>query len=203
MRFDKDTLYTHPVYAAQMADLLSLGIRIINANYKYLEEVGLNNPMQSGANAIDYIKELYPEDNIILGGVSAGAGISLYHGLKRNDIDGIIALEMQDLNVHQWEEVFPDLNVEQTLRIKAFADLYTLFYGDSNPTDWSLQPLLGNGTPIYVLNTVDRPFNLLDTDNLYHNIRHAEVFARAAQSAGHPITTAPQSISIFAEAIVQ
>ena len=126
---------------------------------------------------------------VYVGGVSAGAGISLWNGLQRDDIKGIIALEMQDLNVRQWEDVFPQLDVDQVLQIPQFNMLYSELYGATAASEWSLDNILGNGTPLYVLNSVDRPFNLFDIDNLYHNVGHATVFADKAKAAGHEVTT--------------
>ena len=190
-KFDKDTLYTDTKYAPIIADLMDNGVRVINANYKYLEDIGLDNPTSSGKTLLDYIVDQYGP--VYVGGVSAGAGISLWNGLQRDDIKGIIALEMQDLNVRQWEDVFPALNVDVVLQIPSFEMLYSELYGATQATDWSLDNILGNGTPLYVLNTVDRPFvfpqGLFDIDNLYHNINHATLFVEKAKAAGHEVTT--------------
>ena len=190
-KFDKDTLYTDDKYAPIISDLLDNGVRIINANYKYLEDIGLDNPMSSGKLLLDNIVDQYGP--VYVGGVSAGAGISLWNGLQRDDVKGIIALEMQDLNVRQWEDVFPELDVDETLEHPlygpTFTMLYNELYGATQATDWSLDNILGNGTPLYVLNSVDKPFHLVDIDNLYHNVNHATLFVEKAKAAGHEVTT--------------
>ena len=191
-RFDKDTLYTDDKYAPIVADLLDNGVRIINANYKYLEDIGLENPIGSGRTLLDTIIDEYGP--VYVGGVSAGAGISLWNGLQRDDVKGIIALEMQDLDVRQWEDVFPGLNVDVVLEIPQFDMLYKELYGATQPSEWSLDKVLGNGVPLYVMNSVDRPFvfpqGLFDIDNLYHNVNHATLFVEKAKAAGHEVTTA-------------
>lgn len=202
VRFDKDTLYTDPQYSQMVKALLDNNVTIVNANYKYLENVGLPNPISSGGSLLDWVEANHP-GNIVIGGVSAGAGISLYNGLVSNrGILGIVALEMQDLDVHQWEEVFPELNIENVLSGPltgpVFRPLYDQLYETTFADAWGLtQHLDANDPPIYVRNTVDRPFSLFDIDNLYHNVNHATVFAEKAREAGIEVVTEGDPVSFM------
>ena len=196
VRYSKDTLYSSPKYSQVVKSLLDGGVRIVNANYKYLENVGLGNPMDSGSKLLDWVSSEY-QGNIVVGGVSAGAGISLHNGLQRDDIAGIIALEMQDLDVHQWTDVFPDFDVEQVLGLSPdFQTLYDELYGDTSHDDWTLSKIMdANDPPVYVKNTSMGKYSLISLltsagiDNLYHNVGHAEVFAKKAEDAGIDVTT--------------
>ena len=191
VRYDKDTLYNSQ-YTPLLKGLLDNNIAVVNANYKYLDEIGLANPISSGGSLIDWVKSNFQDTPFVMAGVSAGSGISLYNGLvtDHENLVGIVALEMQDLDVYQWEDVFPELNVDQVRQIPQFSMLYDQLYAGVESHNWGLQQYLDPNDPaLYVKNTPDRAFNLFDIDNLYHNVKHAEVFANTARDAGVDVTT--------------
>ena len=200
VRYDKDTLYNSQ-YTPLLKGLLDNNIAVVNANYKYLDEIGLDNPTSSGNTLMEWTKHNFPDMPYVMAGVSAGSGISLYNGLRddHENLVGIVALEMQDLNVHQWEDVFPALDIAAARAIEVngeqpFDMLYNQLYAGTDPADWGLYQYLDDSDPaLYIKNTPAReftfPFGLYDFDNLYHNVGHAELFANAARDAGVDVTT--------------
>ena len=190
VQYDKDTIYTSE-YAPLVKNMLDNNITIVNASYKYLDSVGLANPISSGGAVIDAVVEMYPNKNIVVAGVSAGAGIALYNTFVTDipQVTGVVALDAQDLDVRQWEEVFPELNVDLTLQIPQFAMLYAQLYGATDSSNWGLEQYMDEGDPaVFIENSVDRPFSLLDIDNLYHNVGHATVLASQMRDAGIEVT---------------
>ncbi len=208
IRYDKDTLYNSE-YTELVSKLLDNNVAVVNANYRYLEDVGLQYPLSDGSSVIKFVKEnseVFP-GGIVLGGVSAGAGISLHNGLgEHSDVAGIVALDAQaSNNVHRWEEAFPgQIDVESLLRIPTFADPYAELYGGYNyytyrefiETDY-INFMDDNDPPIYIYNADRGVLNLFDTDNLYHNQGHAEYLITKATEAGIETTTAPVGIIPF------
>tara|TARA_B100000963_G_scaffold132675_1_gene115516 strand:+ start:407 stop:1375 length:969 start_codon:yes stop_codon:yes gene_type:complete len=180
-------------------------IIIVSANYSFLDSEGSKGVLTSledGKNVISFLEQNRKKLNlinkdIILSGVSAGAGISLWNGFRDNkfeSISGILAIEAQSsYNVYTWEKVFKGFNIDEMRKLYLeLNELYLNFY-KGNP-DGKLLELLDYSSmmdkmdpPFYISNRAGKDIlntnNEIDFDVLYHSFLHADYLRKKAIEA--------------------
>ena len=185
--------------------IIKEGIIIVSANYSFLDSQGSKGVLTSledGKNVISFIEKsrslLNLNDNhIILSGVSAGAGISLWNGFRDNkfeSISGILAIQAQSsYNVYTWEKVFRGFNIDEMRKSYSELDeIYLNFY--KGKPDGKLLDLLDYPSmmdkmdpPFYISNRAGKDLikinNEIDFDVLYHSFLHADYLRKNAIEA--------------------
>ena len=185
--------------------IIKEGIIIVSANYSFLDSEGSKGVLTSledGKNVISFLEQnrnlLNLNDNdIILSGVSAGAGISLWNGFRDNkfeSISGILAIEAQSsYNVYTWEKVFRGFNIDEMRKLYSELDEIYLNFYKSRP-DGKLLELLDYSSmmdkmdpPFYISNRAGKDLintnNEIDFDVLYHSFLHADYLRKKAIDA--------------------
>ena len=133
--------------------ILDNNIALVSANYTFIgtpESSGVTSALKDGTSVVSFIKNNseilnLPKNKIILAGVSAGAGIAQWNGLKKSSNDqvkGILTLAAQSTyDLYQWEKIFKDFSLEN-LR-KRFPDLEEAFFKfyDGEPSEEDLNYL--------------------------------------------------------------
>jgi hypothetical protein len=193
-----------------MQQLLDNNIGIVSANYSFIntsDNSGVLSSLEDGTAALDFIRShmevlQIPRDKIILAGVSAGAGIAQWNGFREasnQQVQGILALAAQSTyNLYEWEQVFPELNLDDVRNSNAELDeLFIQFY-KGEPSQSDLEALDyrtfmdANDPPVYVFNQADDAvFNAqgeLDFDVLYHSFRHGDYIRSKAIEVGLPFS---------------
>lgn len=182
--------------------IIKEGIIIVSANYSFLDSEGSKGVLSSledGKNVISFLEQNrnllnLNENDIILSGVSAGAGISLWNGFRDNKsktISGILAIEAQSsYNVYTWEKVFRGFNIDEMRKLYPKLDeIYLNFY--KGKPDGKLLELLDFSSmmdkmdpPFYISNRAGKDFintnNEIDFDVLYHSFLHADYLRKNA-----------------------
>ena len=121
--------------------IIKKGIIIVSANYSFLDSDdsrGVLTSLEDGKNVISFLEQNrnllnLNDSEIVLSGVSAGAGISLWNGFRDNkfeNISGILAIEAQSsYNVYTWEKVFKGFNIDEMRKLYSDLDeIYLNFY---------------------------------------------------------------------------
>ena len=182
--------------------IIKEGIIIVSANYSFLDSEGSKGVLSSledGKNVISFLEQNrnllnLNQNDIILSGVSAGAGISLWNGFRDNKsktISGILAIEAQSsYNVYTWEKVFRGFNIDEMRKLYPKLDeIYLNFY--KGKPDGKLLELLDYSSmmdkadpPFYISNRAGKDFintnNEIDFDVLYHSFLHADYLRKNA-----------------------
>jgi len=182
--------------------IIKEGIIIVSANYSFLDSEGSKGVLSSledGKNVISFLEKNrnllnLNDNNIVLSGISAGAGISLWNGFKENkfeSISGILAIEAQSsYNVYTWEKVFKGFNIDEMRKLYSdLNEIYLNFY--KGKPDGKLLELLDYSSmmdkmdpPFYISNRAGKDFintnNEIDFDVLYHSFLHADYLRKNA-----------------------
>ena len=185
--------------------IIKEGIIIVSANYSFLDSdgsKGVLTSLEDGKNVISFLEQnrnllnLY-DKNIVLSGVSAGAGISLWNGFRDNkfeSISGILAIEAQSsYNVYTWEKVFKGFNIDEMRKLYSDLDEIYLNFYKGNP-DGKLLEMLDYSSmmdkmdpPFYISNRAGKDLinsnNEIDFDVLYHSFLHADYLRKKAIDA--------------------
>ncbi len=189
-----------------LSGLLENGIAIVNAEYSFLTEAqseGVFTPLKDGAQVIDFIITNYsslgiPKDNLLLAGVSAGAGIAFWNGLgktRSNSIKGILGLQVQSsYDLYKWESLFEDFKVDSLKLVNnELEQLFEQFYGGAYSQEKAknldyLNEIEANDPPFYVYNPVfeDKVYQneVLNLDVLFHSFKHADLLRKKATEVG-------------------
>ena len=185
--------------------IVNEGIIIVSANYSFLDSYGSKGVLTSledGKNVISFLEQNrnllnLNDKDIVLSGVSAGAGISLWNGLRDNkfeSISGILAIEAQSsYNVYTWEKVFKGFNIDEMRKLYSELDeIYLNFY--KGKPDGKLLEMLDYSLmidkmdpPFYISNRAGKDLinsnNEIDFDVLYHSFLHADYLRKKAIDA--------------------
>ncbi|MDC1081287.1 hypothetical protein OAQ15_04205, partial [Flavobacteriaceae bacterium] len=203
---DKSDAYQEP-YVGIIKNLLNQNVAVVNSNYSFLNSTnsqGVQTPLSEGNILLNHIKTIAPDlslnaDKIVLSGVSSGAGIALWNGLQaehNEGVLGVVALETQSsYNLFTWENLFSGLDINEiTQNSTEFQLLFSLFYGDSQPTQQQLDlvdfiEFIDSSDPdLYILNNAGTQFltssGTIDLNVLYHSVLHSDALrGRAIQEA--------------------
>jgi hypothetical protein len=197
-----------------LSGLLENDIAIVNAEYSFLTEAqseGVFTPLKDGTQVIDFITKNYiilgiPKDNLLLAGVSAGAGIAFWNGLGKvrpNSIKGILGLQAQSsYDLYKWESLFEDFKVDSLKLVNnELEQLFEQFYGGAYSQEKAknldyLNKIEANDPPFYVYNPVfeDKAYQneVLNLDVLFHSFKHADLLRKKATEVGLPFSGAYQ-----------
>ena len=185
--------------------IIKKGIIIVSANYSFLDSDGSRGVLTSledGKNVISFLEQNrnllnLNDSEIVLSGVSAGAGISLWNGFRDNkfeNISGILAIEAQSsYNVYTWEKVFKGFNIDEMRKLYSDLDeIYLNFY--KGKPDGKLLEMLDFSLMMdkldpsfYITNRAGKDLmnsnNEIDFDVLYHSFLHADYLRKRAIDA--------------------
>ena len=185
--------------------IIKKGIIIVSANYSFLDSDdsrGVLTSLEDGKNVISFLEQNrnllnLNDSEIVLSGVSAGAGISLWNGFRDNkfeNISGILAIEAQSsYNVYTWEKVFKGFNIDEMRKLYSDLDeIYLNFYKGKpdgkllEMLDFSL--MMDKMDPsFYISNRAGKDLinsnNEIDFDVLYHSFLHADYLRKKAIDA--------------------
>ena len=185
--------------------IIKKGIIIVSANYSFLDSDdsrGVLTSLEDGKNVISFLEQnrnlLNLNDiEIVLSGVSEGAGIWLWNGFRDNkfeNISGILAIEAQSsYNVYTWEKVFKGFNIDEMRKLYSDLDeIYLNFYKGKpdgkllEMLDFSL--MMDKMDPsFYISNRAGKDLinsnNEIDFDVLYHSFLHADYLRKRAIDA--------------------
>lgn len=185
--------------------IIKKGIIIVSANYSFLDSDdsrGVLTSLEDGKNVISFLEQNrnllnLNDSEIVLSGVSAGAGISLWNGFRDNkfeNISGILAIEAQSsYNVYTWEKVFKGFNIDEMRKLYSDLDeIYLNFYKGKpdgkllEMLDFSL--MMDKMDPsFYISNRAGKDLinsnNEIDFDVLYHSFLHADYLRKRAIDA--------------------
>ena len=197
-----------------LSGLLENDIAIVNAEYSFLTEAqseGVFTPLKDGTQVIDFITKNYsrlgiPKDNLLLAGVSAGAGIAFWNGLgkvRKNSIKGILGLQAQSsYDLYKWESLFEDFKVDSLKQVNSeLEQLFEQFYGGAYSQEKAknldyLNEIEASDPPFYVYNPVfeDKVYQneVLNLDVLFHSFKHADLLRKKATEVGLPFSGAYQ-----------
>lgn len=197
-----------------LSSLLENHIAIINAEYSFLTEVdskGVISALKDGTQVIDFITTNHktlgiPKDNLLLAGVSAGAGIAFWNGFgeaSTNSVKGIVGLQAQSgYDIYRWESLFKDFKVDSIKQVNSeLALLFDQFYGGAYSQEKAenldyLNAIDANDPPFYIYNPVfeDKVYqnDVLNFDVLFHSFKHADLFRKKAIEVGLPYSGAYQ-----------
>ena len=185
--------------------IIKKGIIIVSANYSFLDSDdsrGVLTSLEDGKNVISFLEQNrnllnLNDSEIVLSGVSAGAGISLWNGFRDNkfeNISGILAIEAQSsYNVYTWEKVFKGFNIDEMRKLYSDLDeIYLNFYKGKpdgkllEMLDFSLMMDKMDPT-FYISNRAGKDIinsnNEIDFDVLYHSFLHADYLRKRAIDA--------------------
>ena len=203
---DKSDAYQEP-YVGIIKNLLTQNVAVVNSNYSFLNSSnsqGVQTPLSEGNILLNHIKTIAPDlslnaDKIVLSGVSSGAGIALWNGLQaehNEGVLGVVALETQSsYNLFTWENLFSGLDINEiTQNSTEFQLLFSLFYGDSQPTQQQLDlvdfiEFIDSSDPdLYILNNAGTQFltssGTIDLNVLYHSVLHSDALRGRAIQEG-------------------
>ena len=203
---DKSDAYQEP-YVGIIKNLLTQNVAVVNSNYSFLNSTnsqGVQTPLSEGNILLNHIKTIAPDlslnaDKIVLSGVSSGAGIALWNGLQaehNEGVLGVVALETQSsYNLFTWENLFSGLDINEiTQNSTEFQLLFSLFYGDSQPTQQQLDlvdfiEFIDSSDPdLYILNNAGTQFltssGTIDLNVLYHSVLHSDALRGRAIQEG-------------------
>ena len=203
---DKSDVYQEP-YVGIIKNLLTQNVAVVNSNYSFLNSTnseGVQTALSEGNILLNQIKTLASDlslnaDKIVLSGVSSGAGIALWNGLQaeyNEGVLGVVALETQSsYNLYTWENLFSGLDINEiTQNSIEFQLLFSLFYGDSQPTQEQLdrvdfiQFIDSSDPDLYLFNNAGTEFltssGTIDLNVLYHSVLHSDALRGRAIQEG-------------------
>ena len=185
--------------------IINEGIIIVSANYSFLDSEGSKGVLTSledGEKVISFLEQKrkllnLKDEDVVLSGVSAGAGISLWNGFKDNNFDrisGVLAIEAQSsYNVYKWEKVFKGFNIDEMRKLYSELDEIYLNFYKGKPDGKLLQKLDYSSMmdkmdpPFYISNRAGKDIintnNEIDFDVLYHSFLHADYLRKNAIEA--------------------
>ncbi len=202
----KETLYEGETKDL-IANLLSHNIAVFNAEYSFIDDAearGVFTSLEDGKKAIQFIKEKssilnLPQNQLILGGFSAGAGIAQWNGFREetnSSVKGVLAIIAQSsYDLYQWEDLFPDFSLDSLRKTESeLEDLVLRFYdGEPTPDKTALldyrreidakDPALYVYNPLYEDNFITSK-NTLDFNVLFHSYKHADFLRKKAIEVG-------------------
>ena len=177
----------------------------MSANYSFLDSdgsKGILTSLEDGENVISFLEQKrkllnLKDEGVFLSGVSAGAGISLWNGLKDNKfqrISGILAIEAQSsYNVYKWEKVFNGFKIDEMRKLYSELDKIYLNFYKGEPDGKLLEKLDYSSMidkmdpPFYISNRAGKDIintnNEIDFDVLYHSFLHADYLRKNAIEA--------------------
>ena len=185
--------------------IINEGIIIVSANYSFLDSEGSKGVLTSledGEKVISFLEQKrkllnLKDEDVVLSGVSAGAGISLWNGFKDNNFDrisGVLAIEAQSsYNVYKWEKVFKGFNIDEMRKLYSELDEIYLNFYKGEPDGKLLEKLDYSSMmdkmdpPFYISNRAGKDLinmnNEIDFDILYHSFLHADYLRKNAIDA--------------------
>ena len=202
----KEDLYLSPSKEF-VQELLAADIVVINAAYTFISDEasqGVFTALEEGTQVIEFTERNaalmgIPSQQIVLAGVSAGAGIAQWNGFHNEtneSIRGIVATFAQSsYDLYEWEKLFPDYSLD-SLRTKyeELETLFTDFYnGDADEEKRALLDYRNfmdpTDPPFYVFNPVyENAFidanDSLDFNVLFHSVKHADYLRKKALTVG-------------------
>ena len=183
--------------------ILDNNIALVSANYTFIgtpESLGVTSALKDGTSVVSFIKNNseilnLPKNKIILAGVSAGAGIAQWNGLKKSSNDqvkGILTLAAQSTyDLYQWEKIFKDFSLENLrMRFPNLEEAFFKFYNgepskeDLNYLDYRSE-MDSEDPPLYIYNPINSQ-EYIDSDGnidfnvLYHSFRHGDYLREKA-----------------------
>ncbi len=202
----KEDLYLSPSKEFVQA-LLAADIAVINAAYTFINDKqseGVLTALEEGTQVIRFAESNaalmgIPSQQIVLAGISAGAGIAQWNGFRNEtneSIRGIVASFAQSsYDLYEWEKLFSNYSVD-SLRTKyeELDDLFTDFYnGDASEEKRALLDyrsfMDANDPSLYVFNPVYEDAFIdandsLDFNVLFHSVKHADYLRQKALNVG-------------------
>ena len=185
--------------------IIKKGIIIVSANYSFLDSKsskGVLTSLEDGEKVISFLEQKrkllnLKDEDVVLSGVSAGAGISLWNGFKNNKFDrisGILAIEAQSsYNVYKWEKVFKGFNIDEMRKLYSELDEIYLSFYKGEPDGKLLEKLDYSSMmdkmdpPFYISNRAGKDLinmnNEIDFDVFYHSFLHADYLRKNAIEA--------------------
>tara|TARA_B100000886_G_scaffold136624_1_gene92238 strand:- start:1632 stop:2582 length:951 start_codon:yes stop_codon:yes gene_type:complete len=187
--------------------ILNENLAVINSEYTFItddEAEGVITSLIDGRKVIEFITQKsnllgFPENKLILSGISAGAGIAIWNGLREESNKNIIGifttLAQSTYDMYKWEKIFPDFEVD-ILRSKytELDDLFLKFYNNSiNSENLKVLDYLNqmdkDDPPIFIYNPVyeDQVItknNIIDFNILFHSYKHGNAIRKAATDVG-------------------
>lgn len=213
---DKSDVFDQ-LFLPTINELLANNIAVVSANYTFISSTnsqGVISALEDGSEVISFVEnhlELMqiPANKIILGGVSAGAGIAQWNGYRdanNRQVQGILALAAQSTyNLYEWENVFPGFQLDDLLLLSpVLSELFFQFYKTANPTESELAAVNyiefmdGQDPPVYVYNQAGDELITsgggIDFDVLYHSYLHANHLRGRAIEVGQEFSGAFQEL---------
>ena len=187
--------------------ILNENLAVINSEYTFItddEAEGVITSLIDGRKVIEFITQKsnllgFPENKLILSGISAGAGIAIWNGLREESNKNIIGifttLAQSTYDMYKWEKIFPDFKVD-ILRSKytELDDLFLKFYNNSITSENLkvldyLNQMDKDDPPIFIYNPVyeDKVItknNIIDFNILFHSYKHGNAIRKAATDVG-------------------
>ncbi len=187
--------------------ILNENLAVINSEYTFItdnEAEGVITSLKDGKKVIEFINQRsnvigFPENKLILAGISAGAGIAIWNGLRddtnKNVIGIFTTLAQSTYNMYKWEKIFPDFQVNLLRDEYILLDeLFLKFYNNSITSESLkvldyLNEMDKNDPPIFIYNPVyeDEVItkdNTIDFDVLFHSYKHGNAIRKAASNVG-------------------
>ena len=187
--------------------ILNENLAVVNSEYTFITEdeaEGVITSLTDGKKVIEFINQKssvlgFPENKLILAGISAGAGIAIWNGLREESNKNIIGifttLAQSTYDMYKWEKIFPDFKVD-ILRSKytELDDLFLKFYNNSITSENLkvldyLNQMDKDDPPIFIYNPVyeDQVItknNIIDFNTLFHSYKHGNAIRKAATDVG-------------------
>lgn len=190
-----------------ISSIIDENIAVVNAEYTFISEENANgvfSSLEDGTSVINFIKQKssflgIPSGKIVLAGVSAGAGIAQWNGLREesnSQVKGILTtIAQSSYDLYQWEELFSDFSLDSLRRSDSeLEDLFVKFYGG----EFTLERakildyrnfMDANDPPLYLYNPVYEDEiitegNKIDFNVLFHSYKHADFLRKKAIEVG-------------------
>ena len=190
-----------------ISSILDENIAVVNAEYTFISDENVNgvfSSLEDGTSVINFIKQNssflgFPSEKIILAGVSAGAGIAQWNGLREesnSQVKGILTtIAQSSYDLYQWEELFSDFSLDSLRKSDSeLEDLFVKFYGG----EFTLERakildfrnfMDANDPPLYLYNPVYEDEiitegNKIDFNVLFHSYKHADFLRKKAIEVG-------------------
>jgi len=202
----KETLYEDE-FKDLIEKLLDENIAVVNSEYTFINDPdaeGVFTSLEDGTKVIQFIKEKsnilnLPENQLILAGVSAGAGIAQWNGFREetnSSIKGVVAIIAQSsYDLYQWEQLFPDFSLDRLRKTEPELEELLLRFYNGEPTpekatvlDYRSEmdaddPALFVYNPVYEENFITLE-NTIDFNVLFHSYKHADFLRKKASEVG-------------------